>query len=127
MKLPSLYVDGFDDCQLNFETLQNLFSNPSSQPLSFLQLLTAKDLQLAFGTGTVTFTASANSAPQVVSHGIGRTPQVVFLQTNNNGTFGGGICFFVVATSSTTFTAEAFTAANGSVTGTASYYWIAIG
>ena len=89
-----------------------------------LELLSAgSQRQVAFGTVAFTFSASATSGAQTVTHGIGRTPLIVLFQcTSSNFN-----CVFLSAKTTTTWTANAFNTANVSQTGTVNFDWLAIG
>jgi hypothetical protein len=104
---------------------------PPPNPQQFLQLVTPQTLQLAYGTGTCTWTASATgSATLTVTHGLTRIPAAVLCSYNGNA--GGGLtfsCYFAVQTKTATqFTVIAITAgAAQPINAFAGFDWIAVG
>lgn len=122
VRLPAQLVDGFDDSQLNFEKLQDVLTTPGSQ-LPFLQLTAAGGRKVAFGTVTLTFTASAVSGIATVTHGLGTTPVVAGCLGGQTGV--AAVAFAVGNYTSTTFQVQA--QAFASFTGTVVCPWIAIG
>lgn len=81
-----------------------------------------KDVELRYGTAEVTFTASAASANTVVSHGLGRTPVAVVVSSAE----GFGIFYQSFTWTTTTFTATG-AYPFGTLSGTFTFAWIAIG
>lgn len=123
MKFPFQILNGLDDAQQNFEALESLDILDQTAE-SVLQLaVTGTKRKIAFGTVSLTFTASTTSAAASVSHGLGVAPVGVWLQLGALTAVGGA----VTATSSSTFTAQAFTTNVATVTGTVPFYWLAIG
>jgi hypothetical protein len=91
---------------------------------SFLQLLVAADVSLAYSTNTAVFTAANVSAVKTVTHGLGATPALVLVSST------GGAYNVVYATNNvggTTFDVQAETASGAVVTYTGTFYWLAIG
>lgn len=76
--------------------------------------------KVAFGTSTVTFTASTVSATTNVTHGLGVAPISVQLTSEALG-----IGLVVSAKGSTTFTAQGWTPT--ATSGTITFDWVAIG
>lgn len=119
MRFPVVPVHTFEDATLNFEALQKTLTNPGAA-LPFLQLASAQQLALAFGTGSLTYTASDTSAVQTITHGLGRTPKAVLATSTAFLQY-----FVVTAPSTTTFQIQGQVKAAG--TGTGTFYWLAIG
>lgn len=82
-----------------------------------------KSIEIRFGTGFVTFTASATSATKLVNHGLGRLPVVVL--ATEVGT-ANGILYPTTAYTATQFQIVGG-AAFGALTGNTNFGWIAIG
>lgn len=119
MQLPAVPPEEWSDITLNFEQLQTSLTTPGAT-LPFLQLLSAQQLALAFGTGTLTFTASDTSAVLTVTHGLGRAPKAVFAMST-------AFLMWFVVTSPTTTTFQIQGQVKAAGTGTSGFYWIAIG
>lgn len=119
MQLPADPVLEWEDITLNFENLAGVLTTPGAN-LPFLQLLSAQQAAVNWGTGALTFTASDTSAVLSVAHGLGRTPKVVLA----TGT--AFLMWFVVTSpGATNFSIQGQVKASG--TGTSGFYWLAIG
>lgn len=128
MEFPYREIHAFEDAQGNFEFLAGVLNQPQGLALSFLQLLSAQKLQLAFGSGSATFTSSGLSGTVTVTHGLGRTPQRVFLQTYlAGGSSGTVITAHIIGGSETTTTFQMFMSSNSVLNGTFAFGWLAIG
>ena len=94
---------------------------------NFLQLANlvidtgGRSLGIRFGSDTVSFTAAAQSANKVISHGLGKTPILVLGIVGTQGMFLNTFTY-----TDTTFTASAYYAA-GTTTGNFTIFWVAIG
>lgn len=87
---------------------------------AFLKLLSAANLSIAFGTGSVTFTASTVSANTTFSHGLGGTPVWVGIEGTDLNTVMWGH-----NKSSTQLTVRGSYAS--AISGTFGFEWAAIG
>lgn len=110
-------------------SLERLTDNsPTARNFLTLASLTlgtgGRELELRWGVGTLTFTASAGSAALNVTHGLGKAPVACFAAALNAG-FGNVPYPVFSALGTTTFVlqGEVKTAFSGSVT----MMWIAIG
>jgi hypothetical protein len=81
-----------------------------------------RSVGIRFGTSTVTFTAATTSATTAVSHGLGATPVVVFMQEQDTFTR-----YKASAVGASTFTAQGYNTANVLTTATLTFYWVVIG
>lgn len=90
----------------------------------FPQLAKAGTVKVAFGTVTVTFTASTVSAAAKVTHGLATKPTSITL--TQQGTELGGLYARSQGLSETAFEAVGF-CPFGAVNGTAVFAWIAFG
>jgi hypothetical protein len=89
----------------------------------FLQLAAAGVRKIAFGVGSMSFSASS-SASKTITHGLGTTPTVV-LVTGKTGSF--QMLFNADTYGSTTFRAWGYWTPGSTVTTTQEFAWIAIG
>lgn len=64
---------------VNAENLQFIINQIAAEfPVSgVLRLATVANVKVAYGTSTLVFTASANSAEKTIAHGLGATPGLV--------------------------------------------------
>lgn len=81
---------------------------------------------IRFGTGTVTFTASRVSASTAVTHGLGRTPVVVFVMDATDHT-SHVVAFSAFSYTSTQFTTRGDFTDGTAATGGSAFVWVAIG
>lgn len=126
-QFPELH--GFEDVQKNFEQLEGVLNQPQGLALSFLQLKSAQNYQVAIGSGTLAWPgASATSNFSVIAHGLGRTP--VFFAAFAQGTATGPTEFWMTSQAAPTTTNITV---NGHATGavaagsSGSFLWLAIG
>ena len=92
---------------------------------NFLQLASAANVHVAFGSNSVAFTASQTSAVKTVTHGLGTTPTAVLLTANGTG----GPTLVVMQAFSigaTTFQMQG-SFVSGTGTATVTVGWLAIG
>lgn len=88
----------------------------------FLRLAISGDISVNFGSGEVTFAASATSNDTAVAHGLATTPSAVLV-----GSGGGFAVYFSAHTvGATNFSARGFSP-GGAFSGNRPFYWIAIG
>lgn len=83
-------------------------------------------LGITFGSGSATWSTATTSADQAITHSLGRTPKVVFIQQINTA----AITYGVKSVGSTTFTVTGFYTDHvtmGNLSGTFSFYWLALG
>lgn len=123
MQLPAVPPASWEDLTLNFDTLQSVLSKPSAQALAFLQLASAANRKLAFGSVTITFSANTN-ASTTVTHGLGTTP-VIAVMTLAQSPGSSMVTPWVTSLGASTFVAEATLSA--AATGGVLFYWVAIG
>jgi hypothetical protein len=90
---------------------------------SFLQLLSAQKLQIAFGGSSGTFTASNVSATLAVAHGLSGSPVFVGLQAENTNFIGTNLA----SVSATNFVVQLFYTPGTNISGTFNFGWVAIG
>lgn len=83
------------------------------------------NLGLRFGTSTLAFTASTDSANRTVTHGLGRTPVIVLACASGAPNFTDIPAFNAFTLTSTTFGING--RKPGSSTVNISFYWAAIG
>lgn len=117
MKLPHRIKDR--PIQANLDYLVGKLKGADSDGFGF----SIFGIGVRFGTNTVTFTASASSAGTAVTHGLSRTPK--FLNCNQ-AVSTSVLIFGASSVGASTFTASAFSVA-GAITGTFTFYWLAIG
>jgi hypothetical protein len=93
---------------------------------SLLKTVDPSDVGVAFGAGTVTFTAAATSAQVTIAHGLGKVPVFVdcFVKDPSNGLF---ILIESAAADATNIYISARQTQNTAVTTTQNFYWLAIG
>lgn len=75
-----------------------------------------------FGTSTATFSGSPISGTAVVTHGLGKTPACVLTTAINTV-----ILYEITASGATTFSVAGYNTTGAALTGTFSFYWLAIG
>jgi|HubBroStandDraft_6_1064221.scaffolds.fasta_scaffold259795_3 hypothetical protein len=121
MKFQALPVESFEEITLDLEQLQALLTTPGSIPLPFLQVAGDQVLQLAYGSSTVTFTASNFSALTAVVHNIGRVP--VWVGATNSANNGVWFTSSSKTTTQVSIGGWFYTATSG----TFSFDWVAIG
>lgn len=122
MKFLHRVLHGFEDAQRNFEQLEQygLWTDTSAAALR-------SQLGMTRGSGTVTFTASKISAATTVTHGLSSTPTSIQLTAVENLSDANGPLVFSVVNGSagaTTFQAQGYLSA--AITGSVSFYWLAI-
>jgi hypothetical protein len=87
----------------------------------FLQLGSAGNHKVAFGSGEVTFSASTGSVPLEVKHGLGVAPAIAIAGSGVNGP----LYFSTQEFNGTRFKVVGHN--EEAITGTRLFYWIAIG
>lgn len=97
---------------------------------SFLQLVSAQQLQLDHGSATATFPgASIGSNIKTVNHGLGRSP--VFAIACSNGSGGGGLQVFpwfaLTSSSTTQLNFRGNSGVQEPAGATAGFFWLALG
>lgn len=124
MRFKALPVNSLEDATLDFEQIQVLNPLSSSKNLSDVtsQAAALQNLGVRRGTVTFTFSASATSGAQTVTHGFQVAPTAIVL-TPSSSNFVGAV---VTAVAATTFTANGFTTTNTSITSSVMFYWIAV-
>lgn len=107
--------------------LSGTYPNPALAVGTVLQLAaTGTTRKVAFGTASVSYSASNTSSTATVTHGLGTTPSVVVAIQSNDGD--GRIASVGVSSiGSTTFVLQARDWAGSTVTKTSTLYWVAIG
>jgi hypothetical protein len=86
----------------------------------------AGNVGIRFGTSTMAWAASTDSGPKTITHGLGKTPVVVFVTNGDTvGSYPGIAAFTVLSVNSTTFDTYGRTA--GAITGTKAIFWVALG
>ncbi len=105
----------------NFDVLYGMFPLQGNDLANVLKLAVAGNRKVGFGEGTLTWTASASAAAKEIEHGIGSTPSVVLVTSTNPA-----LIFAANTFGSTKFKAEGFSVA-GAISGTFTFYWLAIG
>lgn len=106
MQLPAVPVLEWEDITLNFEALQDLGLYGSS------------------GTGTLTFSASPDSATATIAHGLPTAPTTVVATSRNASAFGEIPILNVGLIDASVFEINGQTTA--SFTGTVNFSWIAV-
>lgn len=85
-----------------------------------------KSVEIRYGTTVLTWTASTTSAGATVSHGLGKTPQIVVATVGAYGSSNAAHAQ-VGGFGATTFNLQGQITAGAALTGTLPCYWIAIG
>jgi hypothetical protein len=78
-----------------------------------------------FGVDSMAWTASRDSGPKTITHGLGRTPLVVFVTNGDTDGSYAGIAAYTAIPGATTF--DVYGRTDGSITETKTIFWIAIG
>lgn len=86
-----------------------------------------KSVRLRFGTGTLVYTASQQSATLTVTHGLGTTPVNVQLTPSSAGLGLFAVDLIDGSKTSTTFQVAGYIVNGGAVTVNESFDWLAIG
>lgn len=79
--------------------------------------------RMAWGTGTVTFAASATSAAINIAHGLGATPTVVLFGVDAGAAW---LMIQVNSKDATNINVTGHDVGNSSRTGSQTFYWLAI-
>jgi hypothetical protein len=124
MKFKADPVTSLEDATLNFEQLQTLdILNLTAE--SVLQLaVTGTRRRVAFGSQSLTFSASVSATPATVTHGLGVTP-IAVVATPVIATSTTVVAAYVASLGASSFVLNS--TASVALTGSQSYLWIAIG
>lgn len=117
-----------DGVQQNFDALAQAFPLDGSLiGNGVLRLLSGTTRRsVAWGSDSLTFTASASSVGTVVTHGLGATP-VVALAVGTEPGNGRTVVVTVSNFTSTTFDVAGFNTTGLAITASTGFYWLAIG
>lgn len=95
----------------------------SPQAIAYLKGVVGSGRETAYGTGTLTFSASVTSGVTTVSHGLSTTPTVVLAQSQS----GSALCWIqVTAVTSTQISFQGRDVSNTSRTGSNGFFWTAV-
>ena len=117
-------IPGLDAANRNFDKIKQLAIDLNT--LRSLVIDTGGlSVGVRFGHSSpgVTFTASASTPATTITHGLGKTPAAVFI--SRDGGAGTGIAWSVDTFTSTTF--KVYGSYWASISGSAAFYWLAIG